>query len=520
MMIQTTNNMIRQFRKKSKELNWIIIVLVVILSYGFILTNQSIGIDDENFDFYFKNNAIVASGRWGSWLLGKFFNTYSYLPVWRDVLAIVVLITASIIFLCICENVRKDKLSAGISVLVSSMIISYPIVAKMFIYIDNSLETSFCILFSTLAAYMVSVAKLSAKWQLYIPALFFLILGCSLIENTLVYFCIEICLFSLLQADKGKFFKDIILPVLLCMAAVIVTKLLGRMIAGMLGTYYSDYGTGSYFKWNQIKSLYDLENAFKEIAANFMYWCRKYFSVKLFVVSAFFWIGAAVGHLCKKNVRKAVYAIGIIFASFAMYIISGCGNLPLRIFTSYFISVAGAVVYIYWLIHRISIPKYKKVIKAAFLLTCMFCIFYQTKESNEYYQLDYKRFLRDQDVARTINYDLQKMVGITPDLPVIFLGQPEQYGDIEIEGEVALVTIYANNMEGESVRIHRFFSMLGYEYPDVVDGEITIFNIEGRTNSQMIADARAEAKKMPCYPYDGYIKVLDDKIIINLGKVQ
>lgn len=518
-MVQMTNKMIRQFREKSKEINWIIIMFVIILSYGFLLTNQSIGIDDENFDFYFKNNAIVASGRWGSWLLGKFFNTYSYLPVWRDMLAIAVLVAASIIFLCICENVGKDKLSAKISVIVSSMIISYPIIAKMFIYIDNSLETSLCILFSTLAVYMVSEAKLSAKWELYIPALLFLIVGSSLIENTLVYFCIEICLVSFLQTDKDSIVKDIILPVFLCLIAVIVTKLLGRIIAGVLGTYYSDYGTGSYFRWNQIRNLDDLKNAFIEIEANFMYWCNKYFSVKLFVVSAFYWIGAAIGHLCKKNVLKAIYAIGIIVSSFAMYIVSACGNLPLRIFTSYFISVAGAVVYIYWLMNRLSKPKCKKVIKAVFLLICTFCILYQTRESNEYYQLDYKRFLRDQDVARTINYDLQKMVGVTPDLPVIFLGQPEQYGDIEIEGEVAFVTIYGNNREGESIRIHRFFSMLGYEYPDVVDGEITIFNIEERTNNQMIADARSETKKMPCYPYDGYIKVFDDKIIIKLGKV-
>lgn len=29
-------------------------ILVIVLSYGFLLTNQSIGTDDENFDFYYK----------------------------------------------------------------------------------------------------------------------------------------------------------------------------------------------------------------------------------------------------------------------------------------------------------------------------------------------------------------------------------------------------------------------------------------------------------------------------------
>ena len=519
-MLQITKDLIDHFKKKAKELNWIIMILVIVLSYGFLLTNQSIGTDDENFDFYFKNNGIVASGRWGSWLLGTFLDTYSYLPVWRDMIAIVVLIVAVIIFLCICENVRNEKLDAIGSVIVCSVIITYPIIAKMFIYIDNSLETSLCIMFATLAAYSLMAAKNVPKRSGYMAMLVFLILGCSLIENTLIYFCIEICFFSLLQADKDNFFWDIVIPVCACVAAMAAVKFLGHVIADALGIIYSDYGMGSYYKWDTIKSMGDLREAFTLTISNFNYWFTKYFSVKLFAISGFFWIVTAVYSCFKKHILKAVYAIGIIFASFAMYFITACGNLPLRIFTSYFISVAGAIIYIYWIIDHLGKEQYKKVIKAAFVFACAFCIFYQTKESNEYYQLDYKRFLRDQDVAKTVNYDLEKMVGITPDLPVLFLGQPEQYGDMEIEGEVALATIYSNNQDGESIRIHRFFSMLGYEYPDVIDGEITIFNMEERKNSHLITDAKVLAAEMPCYPYDGYIRVLDDKIIIKLGNIE
>lgn len=510
---------VRQFSKKSKELNWIILGFVIILSYGFVLANQSIGIDDENFDFYFKNNAIVASGRWGSWLLGKVVNTYSYLPVWRDTVAIVILMTASILFLCACENVSKNKLGAMASTIICSVILSYPIIAKMFIYIDNSVETSLCILFGTLAAYVAFEAKLSRKWRLYVLVLFLLIFGCSLIENTLVYFCVEICLFSLLQKERDKFFQDILFPVMICLAAVLVTKLVGRVIADCMGMYYSDYGSGIYSSWSQIKNMTDLKNAYAEICRNFVYWFRKYFSVKLFAVSAVFWLGAAISHLCRRHVKKAVYALGIIVSSFAMYFVSACGSLPLRIFTSYFISVAGMAVYIYWLIRDGGRTRCRKAARILFMLACVFCILYQTKESNEYYQLDYKRFLRDQDVARTISYDLQKKEGITPELPVIFLGQPEQYGDIDIEREVALSTIYSNNQEGESIRIHQFFRMLGYNYLDVIDGEITIYNILERTNSQLIAEAKQEAEKMPCYPYEGYIRVFSDKIVIKLGEI-
>ena len=90
--------MLDKIKKKISDVNWWIIALVVVLSYGFLLTNQSIGIDDENFDFYFKNNGIVAAGRWGSWLLYKIFNTYDYFPVWRDFIAILILTGAAVMF--------------------------------------------------------------------------------------------------------------------------------------------------------------------------------------------------------------------------------------------------------------------------------------------------------------------------------------------------------------------------------------------------------------------------------------
>lgn len=134
--------------------------------------------------------------------------------------------------------------------------------------------------------------------------------------------------------------------------------------------------------------------------------------------------------------------------------------------------------------------------------------------------MDYKRYLRDVDVARNVNYDLEKQVGVTPDLPVIFIGQPEQYGDINIEGECAFVTIYDGNYEGQSIRIHRFFKMLGYEYPDVMDNEITIYNYSDRISSTLIVDALQISVEMPSYPYDGYIRILDNMIIIKLGSME
>ena len=152
-----------------------------------------------------------------------------------------------------------------------------------------------------------------------------------------------------------------------------------------------------------------------------------------------------------------------------------------------------------------------------YVLVVALTIFCFTKESNEYYQLDYKRYLRDVDVAHNVNYDIEKLVGMTPEVPVLFIGQPDQVSDIPIEGEIALTSIYSNNLEGESIRIHRFFSMLGYEYPNVMGEEITIYNYSERLKHPKVKAALTYSDNMPKYPHDGYISIMDDMIIVKLG---
>ena len=148
-----------------------------------------------------------------------------------------------------------------------------------------------------------------------------------------------------------------------------------------------------------------------------------------------------------------------------------------------------------------------------------FALFYNTKEANEFYQIDYKRYLRDVDVARNVNYDLQKTLGkVKPDKAVVFLGVPEQYGDINTEDEVCLFTMYKDNETGGSIRIHRFFGMLGYEYPTVIGKPVDTYVDYGNfLKSEHIQEAIKNASDMPVYPEDGYIREFDEIIVIKLG---
>ncbi|GJM73200.1 hypothetical protein HMSSN036_54160 [Paenibacillus macerans] len=74
---------------------WIAITLTVLLAYGFTLTNFSMGVDDESFERYFFEGMLLAQGRWGAHITKFIFNTYEFLPFWRDFIG-VLLITAGV----------------------------------------------------------------------------------------------------------------------------------------------------------------------------------------------------------------------------------------------------------------------------------------------------------------------------------------------------------------------------------------------------------------------------------------
>lgn len=520
---------VKRWNQTFRRVNWIIVAVVLVLSYGFVMTNPSIGIDDENFDYFYKNNGMMVAGRWGYWLLAKIFDTYAYLPVWRETLAIVCLVIAAVLFVCICECVMDAELSVGSTTAVVSMIVAFPLIARMFVYMNNCLEVTGGILFATLAAY----ALVCGKFLPSVCAVVFLLIGCAQIENTLITFYVEICLFAYLKKDKDNLWHDILYPVLLSVIAMLLSQGIGRLLAWVVGVTYSSYGMGVYGRWDQIHSAKDVATMLATWKDNYVYWFGRHFSVKLFTAAAVFWLGAGIWQLAHKRVCKGLYALGVIIASFAMYIITANGALPIRIFTVYFVAVAGCAVCVAAWIQARGVPepetksgepvqrtRQSGIYRGIFYLVCVGCVFYGTKESNLHFREDYKRYERDVDVARNVNYDLEKLAGRTPDVPVIFLGQPEEYGDMDPRGEFALESIYSNNEQGQSIRIHQFFRMLGYNYPDVLTEEITPNNLKTRSDSPLIAEAREACLTMPAYPYDGYIQVLEDKIIVKLGEVE
>ena len=110
----------------------IAIILVTILSFGFTITNSSVGMDDTAFDRYYDGKEMLAIGRWGAYVIYQILNITEFIPFWLDFIAASVIMFTSVLWCLFLKKNLKEKLQIGAYIIFASVFISFPIILIIF----------------------------------------------------------------------------------------------------------------------------------------------------------------------------------------------------------------------------------------------------------------------------------------------------------------------------------------------------------------------------------------------------
>ena len=111
------------------------VIIIAILSYGFTITNFSVGVDDLQHSRYVTGTYLLSQGRWGNVLLARIFNNISFLPFWSDFIATTLFIFLAIILCSFIKKELGEKVDKIIYyTLFSGALLSYPLIHHIFIY--------------------------------------------------------------------------------------------------------------------------------------------------------------------------------------------------------------------------------------------------------------------------------------------------------------------------------------------------------------------------------------------------
>lgn len=122
-----------QFFLKNK-IYMAILGLTAVFSYGFLVTHQTVGIDDTPYAYYFEEGLNAIVGRWFLYLVNKVFHVAEFSPFMTDLAGVLILMAAAVVWCGLLRTICGDKVPFWGYVFFGCIFISCPLHSEVYTY--------------------------------------------------------------------------------------------------------------------------------------------------------------------------------------------------------------------------------------------------------------------------------------------------------------------------------------------------------------------------------------------------
>lgn len=476
----------------------ITIILITVLSFGFTITNSSVGMDDTAFDRYYQGKEMLAIGRWGSYLVYQILNITEFIPFWIDFIASSIIMLTAVLWCIFLKKNLEDKLPLGAYITFAAVFISFPIINEIFIFENCNIAVMLGSFLASLGimVFYENYTKIHKK-GIYIVSALILTFAMSMYEACAQIMLVAIFITAILMiyTNRDKKIKDIFKYLFSVLGILLVGVILDEIIVKIIyfaGVRASDVADKE-INWGQ----YGILESFEIILVDIVCAMKniKYFPVLIFDVAS--GIGLAISILQsdrKKNWMILVIFIAMFLSNFAISILQ-LDAVLYRTCTSWGLFVAIIVLMVYKFLSEYKMTK---------ILACLvigILVLQQSKTLNQLFYNDYKRYQKDLSIANELIYNLEKDYDISK--PLVIMGTPYKgMGDYGAQSNSLSVLWWGKKaFDDKGSEFIKFLNSLGYSFQNPTDEEYE--------------KGKIEAENMERYPKDGSIRELDDCIIIN-----
>lgn len=403
------------------------IIIITILSYGFILTHFTVGIDDLCFDRYLNKGYWFAADRWGAVIIYKVLGITKFIPIWLE--SIVIILTISMAIL-LCSFIRKNlkaKIKDYEFIFFTGILISTPMLYIQLMYQTSSLTN----ILSNFALILIAILfyenffyyknkKNYAIGTIIMPLFISMYESCC---QTYVVFVLIVAFISLINGeDTKKIFKWIITSFGLLFLGIIFNLLISEVIQFFWKDNLPDNFAYKEIKWTKIPFNQSIERL-----CHILIYMVRYLKGYIFLIFLGLCISAVIAVKKNKMLYLFLY-IGIIIANILINLVQL--KFLLRINTSW--AITGAFLIIYLLV----ISRKNKYIHYFIISLSLIVLLYQTEKINDNFYEEYVEYEKEKsiafDIANKINENVKDKTK-----PIIYLYKDyiENYS-FELEKEV------------------------------------------------------------------------------------
>ncbi len=488
------------------------VLICGLVTHGYILTNK-ISYHDDSVN-YFGVGTTFGSGRWALGLIQKFLTKidfFNYSSSWWNGLL-------SILLVAVCAMILSELFQikhTGYAVLVGVLLISFPAMTSLFAYMFTAPYYMFAVLL------MISAVYMTVKYSYgFLPAI--IMMGFSMgIYQT--YFGVATTLFVLIlvsDAETRDFIENIkeAFKYLLTLLGGILCYFLGNTICiRNFHVTLLDYQGINDMADVTVKSLIgSVKNAYigflQPILGEFCGISNQK-AVRILYLAVYLMVGVLVlRRLCKRGME--------LWNRIYFFVL--CCLIPLSISIIYVMAVSDKTVihtlmiypYVFGLIYPIVLLE-KENLKGKFWkgISVFYCtvaillsIYYIRLDNIAYLKANYQQETATAYYTEVIS-QIKSTEKYNSNLPVLFYGAAGsmddsipilwRFDDIQLQG-------YSNNM-------HDFISYYaGKEFLELHCG----YTYQEPENREAII-ASENFQKMPCYPCDGSIKIIDGVVVVK-----
>lgn len=111
-----------------------VLSLTAVCSYGFLVTHQTVGIDDTPYAYYFEEGLNAIVGRWFLYLVNKVFHVAEFSPFMTDLVGVLILMAAAVVWCSLLRTICGDKVPMWGYVFFGSIFISCPLLSEVYTY--------------------------------------------------------------------------------------------------------------------------------------------------------------------------------------------------------------------------------------------------------------------------------------------------------------------------------------------------------------------------------------------------
>ena len=503
------------FFKKRANFFWIFNFIALFITYGFELANNSISLDDELIDYH-VNHACLEQGRYGLFLLNKFFNYDNYLPFFYLAVTLMFFVIGNYIITNVFMEASDNKFSEGAAVVFSIITISCPNFMYKFLFCNNIIQMGivyFCIAIALKFIYEFIISETINKHTIlwFCIGVFFAYFVTLNDEASLISIVIitiyAIILYSLNNKIDLKKLSLYMLKMFLVFITTLITwKILQIIVLKVFNITMSEY-VNDYILYTKD----NFKSQFIAMIKEAFSYCRTHYI--FFIENIILFLGliglSFISFKKNKCIAPIILSFGLLMCSISMIILTGNVHLIARakLYLGEFFGVCAASIYIVMKDRNIKEYNIGKYLSIIFIF---FVFYYQAKNANEVSYFVYLRSTFDCQKVYQIAEELEKNSSDYKSKPVIFIGIPHVYDmPYYITGEYVDASLFRCNRENEEIyncaRIYSLFHYLGIE-------------LQWGTQ-ELYERAIKDSANSPVFPKEGSVKEYNDYIVVKLGEL-